>query len=242
MKPPITPHSFQTTRWSRVRDAVSGDDPEARRALDALCEAYWYPIYAYIRRRGCGSHDAEDLTQGFFAHLLERGALAAADRGRGKLRNFLLACVNHYLADEHDRHLTQKRGAGLVTSLDLAWAEERYGTEPVDDLTPDRLYQRRWALMVLEHSLQLAREEMEQQGKGELFVALGSFLGFHPAPVERYEELAAKLGRPAGTLKNDVFRLRERWRKILFEQVALTLDQPDDRKVRDELAELLSCV
>lgn len=242
MSQPHAPQSFATTRWSLVHEAVSGDDTEARLALGRLCEAYWYPIYAYIRRIGNARQDAEDLTQGFFASLIERHALGAADPARGKLRNFLLACVNNYLADEHDRAMTLKRGAGLVTNFDGVWAEDRYGIEPIDDLTPDRLFQRRWALTVLEYSLQLTGEELSTQGKGELFVALRPSLGFGPEPAQRYEELAAKLGMPEGTLKNHVFRLRQRWREILFEQVAMTLDDPDPENIRAELAELLTCV
>ena len=124
MHQPNAPHSFLTTRWSLVRKAVYGDTA-ARGALSQLCEAYWYPIYAYIRRMGNAPQDAEDLTQGFCAHLLGRGTLGAADPGRGKLRNFLLGCVNHYLSDQHDRAMALKRGAALLTSFDGAWAEDR---------------------------------------------------------------------------------------------------------------------
>lgn len=225
-----------------MREAVNGDDTEARAALSHLCEAYWYPIYAYIRRRGYPPPDAEDLTQGFFARLLERGTLAAADPDRGKLRNFLLGCVNNHLSEQHDRAMAKKRGAALLTSFDALWAEDRYGTEPIDELTPDRLFQRRWALTVLEFSLQRTGEEFSAQGKGELFAALRPFLGFGPEPAQRYDELAATLGMPEGTLKNHVFRLRQRWRDIVFEQVAMTLDDPEPEAIRAELAELLTCV
>ncbi len=242
MSQPNAPHSFVTTRWSLVRKAVDGDGTAACGALSQLCEAYWYPIYAYIRRMGNAPQDAEDLTQGFFASLLERGTLGAADPGRGKLRNFLLGCVNHYLSDQHDRAMAQKRGAALLTSFDGTWAEDRYGTEPIDELTPDRLFQRRWAITVLEHSLRLTGEEFSAQGKGELFAALRPFLGFGPEPTLRYEELAVTLGMPEGTLKNHVFRLRERWREILFELVGATLENPTPEEIKAELAELLGGV
>jgi RNA polymerase sigma-70 factor (ECF subfamily) len=242
MSQPIPLHSFQTTRWSLVREAASGDDTAAQSALSGLCQAYWYPIYAYIRRRGHAQADAEDLTQGFFAGLLERHALSTADPARGKLRTFLLACVNNYLADEHDRAMTQKRGGGQAASFDGLWAEDRYGTEPIDELTPDRLFQRRWALTVLEHALELVGAEFAAQGREKLFDALRPFLGFGPEPAQCYEELAVAFGMPEGTLKSHVFRLRERWREILFEQVAMTLDEPDPETIRAELAELLTCL
>jgi len=242
MNPPAAPHSFQTTRWSLVRRAIGADDAAARAALAALCAGYWYPLYAFIRRSGKSPQDAEDLTQGFFARLLEKGTLAAADPEKGKLRTFLLACARHYLADEHDRAQAQKRGAGLVTSFDAAEAEERYATEPVDDLTPDRLFQRRWALTLVEETLRLLGEEFAGHGKGPLFAALRPFLGFGTGAVKSYEELAPELGIPVGTLKNHVFRLRERWRDLLLEQVAATLDEPTPEEIRGELSELLACL
>lgn len=239
---PDAPHSFQTTRWTLVRRAVGTDDAAARAALAALCAGYWYPLYAFIRRSGKSPPDAEDLTQGFFARLLEKGTLAAADPEKGKLRTFLLACARHYLADEHDRAQAQKRGFGLVTSFDAAQAEERYATEPVDNLTPDRLFQRRWALTLVEETLRLLGEEWHAQGKGPLFDSLRPFLGFGPEPERRYEDLAPALAMPVGTLKNHVFRLRTRWRELLFEQVAATLDEPTEGEIKAELSELLGAV
>jgi DNA-directed RNA polymerase specialized sigma24 family protein len=234
--------SFRTTRWSVVRRAVGSNDATAPEALAFFCEAYWYPLYAYVRRSGHGPHDAEDLTQGFFARLLEKNVLAAADPGKGKLRTFLLACAEHFLADQRDRAMAKKRGADLLTSFDAAKAEERYCAEPADDLSPDRLFQRRWALTILEYSLELLAEEFAAQGKAELFETLRPFLGFGADPAQRYEEIAAEMGAPVGTLKNQVFRLRKRWRELLFEQVALTLEEPTPDEIRGELSELLSCV
>ncbi len=242
MSSPAAPHSFQTTRWSLVRRAGSTDEAEARAALATLCQAYWYPLYAFMRRSGRAPHDAEDLTQGLFARLLEKATLASADPAKGRLRTFLLTCARHYLCDEHDRAQARKRGAALLTSFDRADAEQRYAAEPADDSSPDRLYQRRWALAVLDQSLRLLEEEFAGQGKAELFSALRPFLGFGPDPEKRYEDLAPGLGVPIGTLKNQVFRLRLRWREILFEQVAMTLDEPTPEEIKGELAELLGCM
>ena len=225
-----------------MRLAGSVDDAAAMQALATLYDAYWYPLYAYIRRCGKSPHDAEDLTQGFFARLMEKKILAGADPGKGKLRTFLLKCAQNFLADEHDRAMAQKRGAGLLASFSPASAEERYTAEPVDDLTPDRLFQRRWALTVLEYSLQLLGEEFTAKGKTEVFEALRPFLGFGAGPERRYEEIAATLGIAVGTLKNQVFRLRARWRELLFEQVALTLDDPTPEAIKGELMELLAYV
>ena len=239
---PAEPHSFLTTRWSQVRRAVGGDGAPARQALGALCAQYWYPIYAFIRRSGKSPHDAEDLTQGFFARLVDKAILASANPSQGRLRTYLLSCVRHYLADDQDRVLAQKRGARMVVSFDAIEAEERYAIEPVDDLSPDRLFQRRWALALLDQTLRTLGDEFAAQGKAELFIKLRPILGFSPGAVQSYEELAAELEVPAGTLKNQVFRMRQRWRDLLLEHVSATLDDPTPEEIRAELSELLGCV
>ena len=236
------PRYFQTTHWTMVRKAVGKDDVVAKQALSALCDAYWYPLYAYIRRSGKSPHDAEDLTQGFFARLLENNILTAVDPGKGKLRTFLLACTRNYLSDERDRAMAQKRGGGVLVSFNPEWAEERYTAEPVDDLSPDRLFQRRWALTVLEYSLQLLAEEFKSSGKAELFAALRPFLGFGVHSEKGYDEISRTLGIAVGTLKNHVFRLRDRWRELLVEQVSMTLNDPTPEEIQGELKELLSCL
>ena len=236
------PRTFQTTRWSLVHRANGDVDEEARQALAALCDSYWYPIYAYIRRSGHSAHDAEDLTQGFFARLLEKDILAAADPAKGKLRTFLLTCVRNYLHNEHARASAERRGAHLLTSFNQDWAEERYATEPADDLTPDRLYQRRWALTLLEFTLQLLGEEYAADGKGDLFTALRPCLGFSKEKTPNYADLATRLGSSESAVKTNVFRLRQRWREILFQQVSLTLDDPTSDQIKDELSELIGCV
>lgn len=242
MKPPTAPRPFQTTHWSVVWRAVGAEDAAARQALADLCNAYWYPLYAYFRRAGSSAHDAEDLTQGFFARLMVKNVLAAAEPNKGKLRTFLLTDARYFLADERDRARAKKRGGGLLGNFDTAWAEARYVTEPADTLSPDRLFQRRWAMTVLEYALQLLQEEFAAKGKAAVFSSLRPFLGFAPAPQLHYEEVARTLGMPVGTLKNQVFRLRERWRQLLFEQVALTLDDPTPEDIKAELAELIECV
>ncbi len=242
MEPEHHKQSFQTTRWSVVNRSLSADPDAAFRALATLCEGYWYPLYVFFRRSGKSAEDAEDLTQGFFAKLLEKQTLAGADREKGKLRTFLLACARNHLRDDHDRVVAEKRGSGNVVSIDAASAETRYAAEPRDDLTPDRLFQRRWALTILESSLASLRVEWTGQGKADLFAALRPFLGFGPEPEARYEEVCARLSMPLGTLKNHIFRLRQRWRELLFEQVADTLDEPTEENVKAELSELLGCV
>jgi RNA polymerase sigma-70 factor (ECF subfamily) len=238
----VLPRSFQTTRWSLVQRANGDIDDEALQALAALCDSYWYPVYAYIRRSGHGAHDAEDLTQGFFTRLLEKGTLAHADPAKGRLRTFLLTCVRNYLHNEHERASAQRRGAHLLTSFDAGWAEERFASEPTDDLTPDRLYQRRWALTLLEFTLQVLEQEYSADGKRELFAALRPCLGFTKEKTPNYADLATRLGCTESTVKSHVFRLRQRWREILFQQVSVTLDDPTSDEIKGELAELLECV
>ncbi|SKA99290.1 RNA polymerase sigma-70 factor, ECF subfamily [Prosthecobacter debontii] len=236
------PRCFHTTRWSLVRQATADDSAEALDAMETLCEAYWYPLYAFIRRSGYSPEDAEDLTQGFFARMLDRDILTTADPGRGKLRTFLLTCLRRFLAHETERRMAQKRGAGLIVSMDTTWAENRYLHEPVDHLTPDRLYQRRWALTVLEHTLRLLKDEYEDKGKGVLFEHLRPYLGLGVEPEQSYEAMAAKLGQSLTNTKTQVFRLRQRWRELLFEQVSMTLDDPSSEEIKAELSELMQCL
>lgn len=231
--------TFQTTRWSVVRRAVGPDGAAAEQAMSALCAGYWYPLYAYFRRSGKSAHDAEDLTQGFFARLLGGDMLAAADPGKGRLRTFLLACARNHLNDERDRAAAQKRGAGLLVDIDVADAEARYSVEHADEATPDRLFQRQWALAVLEQSLGSLANEYAERGQADLFAALRPFLGFGVEAEKRYDEVSASLSMPMGTLKNRVFRLRERWRELLFDRVGRTLENPTPEEIKAELAELL---
>ena len=239
MKENHGPSSFPVTHWSLVQRAVEADDESAPLAMAELCEAYWYPIYAFVRRHGNGVQDSEDLTQGFFARLLTKEILNAADREKGRLRTFLLTCLRRYLSDELDKKFAQKRGAAVTFSLDTDRAEERYAAEPVSaELSADRLFQRRWAITLLEYSLEAIAAEFSDAGKAELFDALRPYLGFGKSTDESYDTVAARLKMPVGTLKSHVSRLRQRWREVLFEQVAITLDDPTSDNIKSELSEL----
>ncbi|MBV9126332.1 MAG: sigma-70 family RNA polymerase sigma factor, partial [Planctomycetes bacterium] len=161
---------FATTRWSVVLAAGRCASPDSQVALTALCETYWYPLYAFVRRRGYRAEDAQDLTQEFFARLLEKGSLRAADRERGKFRSFLLSSFQHFLTQEWDRAHAQKRGGGrTLLSLDLAVGENRYHLEPAHELTPERIYERRWALVLIDRALARLRDEFAAAGKQQLF-------------------------------------------------------------------------
>lgn len=236
-------HQFPTTRWSVVRHALQAPDEQSSRALGSLCEAYWFPLYAYVRRSGKSSHDAEDLVQGFFEQLLRTGSLGSADPDRGKLRTFLLTCLRNYLSDQFDKENAAKRGAGRPPiSLDEESARTRYEKCSVDTATPDEIYQRQWALAVLEQALQQMRTEFSARGEETAFEVFRPFLGFGTGPEQSYEEVAQKLGLSTGTAKSRVFRLRQRWRDLVREEVGRTLGDPDPQSIRDELMDLIGYV
>lgn len=213
---------FATTQWTQVLHAGRSDSTSAREALGQLCQIYWYPLYAYARRRGNSPADAEDLTQGFFARLLELNSLAAVRREKGKFRSFLLASLNHYLSDEWDRARAQKRGHGRVISLDANLAEERFSHEPADALTPEKLFEKKWAMTLLESVVQKLRGEHESAGKGALFTALKFSIAGDPG-AESYAELASQLGMSETTLRVTIHRLRQRYRQLLRDEIARTV-------------------
>ena len=202
--------------------AGQADSTSAREALAQLCQSYWYPLYAYARRRGNAPADAEDLTQGFFARLLELHSLADVRREKGKFRSFLLAAFNHYLSDEWDRARAQKRGHGRVVSLDAARAEERFTREPADPLTPEKLFERKWAMTLLESAVQRLQGEYEAAGKGAWFAALRFGIAGEPSAVA-YVDLAKQLGLKEPALRVALHRLRERYRKVLRAEIARTV-------------------
>lgn len=214
------------------------DTTRAHDALANLCQAYWFPLYAYVRRRGHSPEDAQDLTQEFFARLLEKNWVGDADQGKGRFRSFLLSAMNHFLADEWDKARAQKRGGGKIfIPIDPRTAETQYGTEPADTLTADRIFERRWALTLLETVLNRLRSEFENEGKAEWFAAL------HPCLVgertaQPYAELALRLGVGEGTVKSAVHRLRQRYRQLLREEIAQTLATPAE--VDEELRYLFA--
>lgn len=208
--------------------AGAGDAPAARPALETLCRTYWYPLYAYVRRRGYSPEDAQDLTQEFFARLLQRGSLASADPNRGRFRSFLLTAMNHFLADEWDRLKAQKRGGGWrALPLETAAAETRFRLEPADPLTPERIYERRWAQTLLETVFERLRQEYEAEGKAALFAELKGCLTQARAAVS-YAGLAIRLYLSEGALRVAVHRLRQRYRHLLRAEVAHTLAEPGD--------------
>jgi RNA polymerase sigma factor (sigma-70 family) len=229
---------FVTTRWSVVLTAARTDTTRAQAALEKLCCTYWYPLYAFVRRRGYSAHDAQDLTQGFFAHLLKRHSIAAADPNRGRFRSFMLGVMNHFLADEWHRAQAQKRGGGAVMlPLQFDTAETRYGHEPADSTTPEQNYERRWAMALLEEVLRRLAEEYKQEGRAELFSELNPCLVGERA-TQPYAELATKLGVSEGTVKSSVHRMRQRYRQLLREEIAHTVAEPGE--VDAELHHLMS--
>jgi DNA-directed RNA polymerase specialized sigma24 family protein len=188
------PSAFATTHWSVVLAAGQSESPQAAQALETLCSTYWYPLYAYVRRRGHGHEDAQDLTQAFLLQLLERRSFARVDRGKGRFRSFLLAGLNYFLADAHDHVIAQKRGGGQPTlSFDAQTAEQRYRLEPVDDLSPDKLFERQWALALLDQVLARLEKEFCETGKSGLFQQLRVFLvAGRGEPT--YAQVATELG------------------------------------------------
>jgi RNA polymerase sigma factor (sigma-70 family) len=229
---------FVTTQWSMVLAAARADTPNARAALEGLCQTYWFPLYAYARRRGRSVEDAQDLTQAFFARLLERQWVADADRDRGRFRTFLLTAMSRFMSDEWDKLRAQKRG-GLATQvpLQLDSAEERYGCEPADNHTPEQYFERRWALTLLDTVLQQLRAEYEREGKAAVFAGLnGTLVGGRN--TQPYAELAAQTGLSEGAVKVAVHRLRKRYRNLLRAEIARTMAENAD--VDDELHQLFA--
>jgi RNA polymerase sigma-70 factor (ECF subfamily) len=213
---------FVTTHWTRVLEAGRGESTGARDALAQLCQSYWYPLYAYVRRRGKTPEDAEDLTQGFFERLLELNSLAEVRREKGKFRSFLLASLNHYLSDEWDRERAQKRGKGRVIPLDVMMAEARLSREPADTLTPEKLFERKWAMTLLDTVVERLRDEYDSTGKGTLFMALRFSIAGEKAE-EPYAKLSAELGVSEQALRVTVHRLRQRYRQLLRDEIGRTL-------------------
>jgi RNA polymerase sigma-70 factor (ECF subfamily) len=229
---------FATTHWSVVLTAGRTDTTRAQNALARLCSTYWYPLYAYVRRRGYSAHDAQDLTQAFFAQLLERQSFAHADPNRGRFRSFLLGIMNHFLANEWTRAHAQKRGGGATfLPLQLETAETRYGHEPADNTTPEQNYERRWAMALLEEVLRRLAEEYKQEGRAELFAELNPCL-VGERTAQPYSELAARLGVSEGTVKSAVHRMRQRYRQLLRDEIANTVAEPGE--VEEEFRHLFT--
>lgn len=231
---------FATTRWSLVLAAGAQADDRSAEALSSLCELYWYPVYAFIRRQGYGAPESADLAQEFFLRVLEKNYFHAADPSRGRFRAFLCASVRHFLSNERDRARTLKRGGSRPPiSLDVETAEGRYQLEPHDDVTPERLFDRRWALILLDRALTRVRHEYAAGGKGELFDHLKGFLTGDTADLP-YREVAKAMSTSEGAVKVAVHRLRRHFRDALVEQIAETVSDPKD--ISAEIAYLMHAV
>jgi len=228
---------FATTHWSVVVAAGDPTRPEASEALERLCCAYWYPLYAYVRRHGCSPADAEDLTQEFFARLLARDYSPPADPAKGRFRALLLSGIRPLLADERDQASRLKRGGNARTvSLDAADAESRYRMEPADTLTPERLFEKSWVAALLDAAARRLRDEYVAAGKGDLHDELCAFC-LDAADQPAYAEASARLGQSKSAFKSAVWRLRRRHLELLREEVAQTVVSAGD--VDDEIRYLL---
>ena len=229
---------FATTHWSLVLAAGANRAPQPDLAMEELCRTYWYPLYAYIRHQGHSRQDAEDLTQGFFARFLARNYLKGLRSDKGRFRAFLLAALKHFLANERDRAASLKRGGG-VPALSLDWkdAASRYQIEPANQLSPDKLYDRAWAVTLLERVIQRLRDESATDGKAEWFDQLKPFLMMDRTAMH-YGQAAAALGLTPGAARVTVHRLRKRYREVLRQEIARTLSHP--AQVDEEMRTLFS--
>jgi RNA polymerase sigma factor (sigma-70 family) len=231
---------FATTHWSVVLAAGGHDTPQSAAALEQLCRTYWYPLYAYVRRRGYAHEDAQDLTQGFLAQLLERDSFAHVDRSKGRFRSFLLAAVNHFMADERERAAAQKRGGGRSNlSFDAVRAEQRYREQAVEERSPDKLFEHQWALALLDRVFVRLEQEFREEGKAEAFDQLRGFIVAGTSDVT-YAQVAQKLGMTAEAVKKAVQRMRRRYQRLFREEIAQTVEDPAE--VEDELRHLCQVI
>ena len=231
---------FNTTHWSVVLAAGQADSPRATEALEKLCRAYWYPLYVYVRRQGNSPEDAEDLTQNFFTHLLQKNYLAKADPDRGKFRTFLLGSLKNFLVNEWKRASRLKRGGDMtLLSFDADQAEERYAGEPMDESDPDHAYERRWAVALIEQVLTGLRQEYAAADKAPLFEELKGFIWGEKSSAS-LAEIGGRLNLAEGTVKVALHRLRQRFRELLRAEVAHTVARPED--IDGELRHLIAVV
>jgi RNA polymerase sigma factor (sigma-70 family) len=230
---------FLTTHWSVVLSARAQRSTQSAAALETLCRTYWHPLYAYVRRQGHSPADAQDFTQEFFARLLEKDYLHSVAQAKGKFRTFLLVMLKRFLADEWDKAKAQKRGGGQVFCVDWSSAETRFLQQPVEHLTPEKVYEQRWALTLLDQVYTRLEREYGEQGRGALFEALRFALTGSRSEVP-YAELAPQLETTEGALKVAVHRLRQRYREMLREAIADTVSCPEE--VEEELRHLLQAV
>jgi RNA polymerase sigma factor (sigma-70 family) len=233
------PAAFTTTHWSVVLEA-QGKSPAAQEALEKLCRTYWRPIYSFVKRQGVGPEEAEDITQGFFAQLLERKSFDAVRKEKGRLRSYLLGALKYFLADEQRRAMAIKRGKGQrLIPLEELRADERIEMEPADPVTAEMIYERRWALTVLERVLSRLKDEYRTAGNATLFDSLKQLLPDEPgAPSQA--EIAARLGTTENAIRQAFFRFRQRYQSLLREEIAHTVATAGD--IEDELRHLIAVV
>lgn len=225
---------FQTTHWSLVVRAADPDQPHVKEALAALCEKYWYPLYAYARRRVPDLHEAQDLTQAFFACLLEKDLLATASQERGRFRTFLLTALQHFIVNEWHKARAEKRGGDrTLLSLDFEAGDSRFRLEPSIALTAERLFERQWAMTLLDRGLARLRETYHAAGEADRFERLQPFIGGH-RPEESFADVAAELGLTAGAAKVAAHRLRKQYREILRDELAQTVES--ESEIDNEIA------
>jgi RNA polymerase sigma-70 factor (ECF subfamily) len=229
--------AFATTHWSVVLEA-QGESPAAQEALEKLCRIYWRPIYSFVRRQGFGPEEAEDLTQGLFAQLLERRSLSAVRKEKGRLRSFLLGALKYFLADEHRRAMALKRGKGQrLIPLEELRADDRIEMEPADPMTAEMIYERRWALTVLERVLSRLKEEYSTAGNTALFDSLKELLPDEPGSPSQ-ADIAARLEMTENAVRQAFYRFRQRYQSLLRDEIANTVATPGD--IEDELRHLIS--
>ena len=221
---------FQTTRWSVVLVSAQSQAPGSKKAFADLCKLYWYPLYAFIRHRGYSPEDSEDLVQGFFLHLVEHKTLSRVDRSKGKFRSFLLASLQNYLSDEADRARCLKRGGKAeFVRLDLGSPEDRYRLEPVDAMTPEKIFDARWAMALIGEALNRLNREYVAQGKATTFNTLRAFLDpINTKSLPSYEEVAAQLEVSVGSLKTLIHRLRKQYTAFVREEISRTVSDSAD--------------
>jgi len=231
----IQPKNFPTTLWTVVLHASRDEPALGQAALAELCQAYWYPLYSFVRRRGYSPHDAQDLTQAFFAQLLEKRGLERVDPELGRFRTFLLASLKNFLANDWDKMEARKRGGGeTIISLDEESAESRFHHEPSHELTPERHFERQWAMTLLDQVFDALRDEYHREGKSDLFDELKAVI---TGDAGTYADMAAKLRRSEGAIKVAVHRLRRRYREVMRFRIAETVGEGE---VEDELRHLLA--
>jgi RNA polymerase sigma factor (sigma-70 family) len=221
---------FQTTRWTVVLVSAQSQAPGSKEAFDDLCKLYWYPMYAFIRHRGYSSQDAEDLVQGFFLHLIERRTLSRVDRSKGKFRSFLLASLQYYLSKQEERKNSLKRGGKAeFVHLDMEIAEERYRLEPVEDISPEKIFDARWAMVLLGEAMKRLGQRYAAQGKTATFETLRAFLDpINTKSLPSYEEAAAELKVSIGAVKTLIHRLRTQYTTFVREEVSRTVSESAD--------------